>query len=145
MTREITRTHFGIYGVIEKENSLLLIVKKRGPYTGLYDLPGGSPEKGEEELQTLAREMAEETGCALLQFQNRREEVVFFEGFKEDDGRNGCLCHRGVLFDCVVAGIPDNTIADLDSDGASWVNKSDLTAQNATPFVLLSVQKRVKS
>lgn len=33
-----------------------MIIKKRGPYTGLLDLPGGTPEFGESPLQTLTRD-----------------------------------------------------------------------------------------
>lgn len=137
MSREITRTHRGIYGYIECNDKIMLIVKKRGPYTGMYDLPGGSPEVGETEEETLRREIKEETGCDLIHFNNRHEEIITFEDFIEDDGRLGCLRHTGVLFDCKTSGIPDDTISDLDSNGALWVKKSDLNKKNATPFVLL--------
>lgn len=85
----VTRIHRGIYGIIRREGKILLIRKKRGPYTGLFDLPGGSPEKGESEERTLARELEEETGCRLQSIGERREENVFFRGFIEDDGRPG--------------------------------------------------------
>lgn len=137
MVREITRTHKGIYGYIENNNQVMLIIKKRGPYTGMYDLPGGSPEAGETEVETLKREIKEETGCDLADFNNRREKIVIFENFIEDDGRPGCLQHTGILFDCRISGIPDRTISDLDSNGALWINKSELNTSNATPFVLI--------
>ncbi len=138
--REITRTHKGIYGYIEKNNKVLLIRKKRGPYTGMYDLPGGSPEEGETELETLRREIMEETGCKLVDCTSRKEEIVRFEDFTEDDGRPGCLIHTGILFDCQVQGEPNINISDLDSNGALWILKQDLTSCNATPFVIISVK-----
>ncbi len=137
MSQLVTRTHRGIYGYIERDGAVLLIVKKRGPYTGMYDLPGGSPETGETEAETLAREIGEETGCNLINYTNRREQQVVFDAFVEEDGRSGCLVHTGVLFDAAVDGVPDDTISDLDSNGALWIQKSDLNEQNATPFVLL--------
>ena len=137
MSKEVTRTHKGIYGYIEKDNKVLLIIKKRGPYAGMYDLPGGSPEGGETEIETLKREIKEETGCTLLSFDNRRREMVVFDEFKEDDGREGCLVHTGILFNCKVGGEPDETISDLDSNGALWIKKSGLNRNNATPFVLI--------
>lgn len=95
---DVTRTHKGIYGYIERNNEVLLIIKKRGPYTGMYDLPGGSPETNESEEETLKREIREETGCVLVEYKNRCEQVVTFDNFIEDDGRKGCLVHTGVLF-----------------------------------------------
>ena len=38
------------------------IRKTRGPYRGRFDLPGGTPEEGESLVETLRREMLEETG-----------------------------------------------------------------------------------
>lgn len=140
MSKEVTRTHKGIYGYISQGDKVMLIVKKRGPYTGMYDLPGGSPETGETEAETLKREIKEETGCDLQSYDNRRQKMVVFDDFTEDDGRAGCLVHTGVLFDCKVAGTPDKTISDLDSNGAVWINKSTLNHKNATPFVLLCTQ-----
>ncbi len=137
MSREVTRTHRGIYGYIENGDSIMLIIKKRGPYTGLYDLPGGSPEPGENEAETLAREIKEETGCDLTNYQDRQERVVTFEEFVEDDGRPGCLVHTGILFKCQTNGNPDKAISDLDSNGALWIKKSELNKKNATPFVLI--------
>lgn len=57
--------HFGVYGLWRHEGHLVLVHKTRGPYTGLLDLPGGSPEADETREQTLARELREETGVDL--------------------------------------------------------------------------------
>ncbi len=134
--KEVTRTHRGIYGYIEQDDKIMLIIKKRGPYTGMYDLPGGSPEDGENEEQTLKREIKEETGCDLIKYANRKEQIVTFENFTEDDGRDGCLVHTGILFQCQINGAPDISISDLDSDGALWISKNELNSKNATPLVL---------
>jgi 8-oxo-dGTP diphosphatase len=50
-------------GVAVTEAGRLLVVRKKG--TSSYILPGGKPEKGEDDLQTLAREIEEELGCGL--------------------------------------------------------------------------------
>lgn len=137
MLKLVTRTHRGIYGYIERDGAIMLIIKKRGPYTGMYDLSGGSPEAGETEFQTLKREIKEETGCNLISCNNRTEKIIVYDNFTEDNGEAGCLIHTGVLYNCVVDGIPDKTISDLDSNGALWLKKTDLNENNATPFVLL--------
>ncbi|MGC4943390.1 NUDIX domain-containing protein [Kribbella sp. DT2] len=55
--------HFGVYALWRQDARLVLVRKTRGPYDGLLDLPGGSPEPGESELATLRRELREE--CVL--------------------------------------------------------------------------------
>ena len=39
--------HFGVYGIVIKDASILLIRKHGGPYDGMLDLPGGTIEFGE--------------------------------------------------------------------------------------------------
>lgn len=53
-------TYIGTYGVAIQENKILLVTKKKGPYTGLYDLPGGGLEFGEAIIDALKREFFEE-------------------------------------------------------------------------------------
>lgn len=57
--------HFGVYAQIRDGDRILLVHKTRGPYTGLLDLPGGTPEPGESWPQTLERELHEELGLVL--------------------------------------------------------------------------------
>ena len=58
---EIRRT--AIRGIIFHEGKLLLIQSSLGE----TKFPGGGQEPGESDLETLAREVAEETGCCVLQ------------------------------------------------------------------------------
>ena len=139
----VARSHRGIYGIIRRGDKILLIKKARGPYTGLYDLPGGSPEAGETSLETLAREIKEETGCDLVSGKNEREVTILFSAFTVASGEKGCMQHTGVLFDADVAGEPATTGDGLDSNGAVWVDVYQLSGENATPFALMGAGKEV--
>ena len=141
----ITKTHKGVYGIIRRENKILLIKKARGPYTGLYDLPGGSPEIGETETETLIREIKEETNCNCVSCEKRWEKTIYFSKFTKECGETGCLAHTGVLFDVEIDGVPSSMGDGLDSNGAEWIDESTLSMKNATPFVLIGVGKDVIS
>ena len=68
--------HFGVYGLWKQGDQLVLVRKSRGPYAGLLDLPGGSPEINETEDQTLSRELEEECGVRLAMI-HRQERFSF--------------------------------------------------------------------
>jgi len=139
----VTRSHKGVYGIIRKGNEILVIRKARGPYTGLYDLPGGTPEDGETPEQTITREIKEETNCDLISCTNKREKTIFFSQFTKASGKTGCLQHTGILFDVTVRGEPTTQGDGLDSNGAEWIDADALSSQNATPFVLIGCGKAV--
>ena len=133
---KITRTHKGVYAYIKQDDTILVIKKKRGPYTGLFDLPGGSSEEGESLAYTLAREIEEETLCTLKSYSDDRYIEVYFNNYLEDNGEQGNLYHVGVLFKAEINGVPAENIDDVDSAGAIWVNINDLNKSNSSSIVL---------
>jgi len=58
-------THFGVYAIIVDGDKVLVVRKSRGPYTGLYDLPGGCPETGESDNDAFHRELMEEVSAKV--------------------------------------------------------------------------------
>jgi 8-oxo-dGTP diphosphatase len=50
-------------GVIVSDGHKLLVVRKKDGRS--FILPGGKPEAGENDLQTISREIAEELGCRV--------------------------------------------------------------------------------
>ena len=72
-------THIGVYGLVIKDDKILLIKKVTGPYDGLLDLPGGSFEFGETPKETLARELQEEVGIKPINYGTVKENIEIDE------------------------------------------------------------------
>ena len=75
----------GAYGLIIKDDKILLIQKFGGPYDGKLDLPGGTIEFCERPEDALKRELMEEVGIEVVVCQLFDADSVAFEWqFKED-------------------------------------------------------------
>ena len=61
--------HLGVYGLILDNDNIVLIDKVGGPYNGKLDLPGGTIEFGETPEKTLVRELEEEVGIKVLDYE----------------------------------------------------------------------------
>lgn len=59
----------GAYALILKDDKILLIKKKTGPYDGKLDLPGGTIEFGERPEEALKRELKEEVGIDVIAYE----------------------------------------------------------------------------
>lgn len=124
--------HYGIYGMWRHQGRLVLVRKSRGPYAGLLDLPGGSPEPGESIEQTLARELWEETGARLSGSSAPR--AFDLHVTTDSSGRAIDLRHRGRILEVQVDGKPRLDIIDQDVHGA--VLADGLTSDEVSPLVL---------
>lgn len=58
-----------VTAIIEKENKVLLIKRSRNPFCGDWDLVGGFVEAGETLDQALKREVKEEVGLKIIDYQ----------------------------------------------------------------------------
>ena len=123
--------HIGIYAIIlsEDKNEILLIKKSRGPYIGMLDLPGGSPEFEEELEDTLIRELKEETG---LQVKNFAQIKTLVKIIRND---NKWFRHIGVIYFVETSGVVNTDSDGQDSNGCLWLNISEISDANCTPFV----------
>ena len=132
-------THLGVYGIVKQDNKILLIKKARGPYTNLFDLPGGGIEFGETPEQALIREMAEETGLSVTNYRLSFCDSVCFKHDVTSDGSVEELHHIGIFYDIVVEdGVAIKSESDgLDSNGAFWFDMIDGDFESLTPFAKL--------
>lgn len=127
--------HYGIYGLWRHQGQLVLVRKSRGPYTGLLDLPGGTPEQGESIEQTLARELLEETGAHLTGSSASRSFDLHVT--TDSSGRTIDFRHRGQIFEVQVGGDLVLDIVDQDVRGA--VLAEGLTADQLSPLALAAL------
>lgn len=129
--------HLGIYGLWRHEGRLVLVRKTRGPYTGLLDLPGGSPEPGESIEETLARELHEETGTRLISSSTPR--VFDIRVSMDSEGRSIDLRHHGVFAEVQVEG---ELRHDIDEEDVSGIVLADgLTLDQLSPPVIEALRQ----
>lgn len=134
---KVVKFHLGIYAVIESDERILLVKKSRGPYRGMWDLPGGRPTHGETILQTLQREVKEETGIQLLDavaYTNQAFVVEYRDGEEVISLHHTCLIYKATKYDSAHF---QESINEEDVAGCSWIEKSQL-AQLPLSRVVLS-------
>ncbi|MGA4721378.1 NUDIX domain-containing protein [Fictibacillus nanhaiensis] len=133
--------HRGIYCIcFNKSGELLVIEKNGGPYKNRFDLPGGTPNDGESEYETVIREVLEETGYMVLKGMKLGERCYELPWNYKEWTRSQ---HSAVFFDCRIdihsqAAIAD--IPDQDSSGARWIPIKDLKKDWCSPLVWEAAQ-----
>jgi ADP-ribose pyrophosphatase YjhB (NUDIX family) len=126
--------HDGVYGLWREDDLLVTVRKTRGPYTGLLDLPGGTPEEGETYGETLRRELAEECGVEVLAVRRWHTFVLRVE--EDGAGRPIDFVHRGVIAEVEVSGEPAVGLAGEDVSAVELVPKESLTPATASALLL---------
>ena len=124
-----TKSHFGVYALIEFEGTLLLVKKSQGPYCGLWDLPGGRPEYGESLFEALQRELFEETGLRLKQATIIKSVFFSLDYQKEELTIN--FHHEALIFKATDFDLSryDSKICMHDVEGCAMVPISSLKSQ----------------
>jgi len=109
--------------IIEEKGKVLLIKEgKRSSWRpGTWALPGGKMDEGENLLESLARELKEETGLKVrIKGLYRVEEIVAEVNYERR------LVHHFVFIGDRLSGSlrePDDSVAEI-----KWISKKDLTA-----------------
>lgn len=140
----IKKKHLGVYGLLIKDNKILLIKKVGGPYDGKYDLPGGTIEFDEKPIETLKRELSEEVGI----------EVNGFELFDADSvivswkyNSNSLITHHIGIFYKILS--YDNDIKNAieideendDSLGADFYEIDELNKSELSQIAVMELEK----
>lgn len=136
--------HIGVYGLIIKEDKIILIKKKTGPYDGKLDLPGGSIEFGETPSETLKRELQEEVGINILDYNLFDASSVLVDW----DYNNEIIKteHIGIFYKVsnyngdIKKEIEIDNVND-DSLGADFYDIKDLTKDMLSAIVILELEK----
>ena len=135
----------GTYGLILKNNSILLIKKANGPYANKLDLPGGTIEFCEKPIEALKRELMEEVGIEIINYQLFDADSVSFEWqFKEDVLVK--VHHTGIFFKVdnfkneIKKEIKVDDVND-DSLGADFYEIDKLSKEDLSAIALLELEK----
>ena len=136
--------HLGVYGLVIKEEEVLLIKKAVGPYKGKLDLPGGTVNFGERPNETLIREFDEETGLAITDYSLFDVDSVKFL-YKEND-KSIMVHHVGIFYKILgyENDIKENISVDLvndDSWGAGFYKISSLRKKDLSKIAILELEK----
>ncbi len=135
----------GTYGLVIKEGKILLIKKKGGPYDGKLDLPGGTIEFCERPVETLKRELIEEVGIEVKEYELFDADSVSFDWqFKEDVIVK--VHHTGIFFkvndysnevkETVVINEQNN-----DSLGAKFYDFENLSRDQLSAIAIMELEK----
>lgn len=130
----VKSTHVGAYGFIIRDRKVALIKKARGGYKGLLDIPGGGIEHLESPVDALKRELLEEAGVHVTNYQLLTATSRTFTWQMEDDLIED-LHHIGILYQVEVLEDSLKEEADgIDSNGCSYYEISKLHKKDITPF-----------
>lgn len=123
-----TKEYTGVYGIhLNAHNQVLLILKARGPYKGMYDLPGGGIEAGETKEKALKREYEEEIGSSPVSSKFLHEDSIVFPYISQAKGKVN-FRHKGYFYlvslahETKIKTSPDG----FDSMGAIYINAKDI-------------------
>lgn len=130
------RIRVSAYALVQEEGRLLLArLSQSSPVfaPGLWHLPGGGIDPGEQPVEALARELREETGRELA-----RARLVDARTYAV--GRGGVDWHLTGLFYAVELkgadpedGVPEVVEADGSTDAVRWIPLSELRDPMLSP------------
>ena len=136
--------HVGSYGLILDNDNIVLIKKVGGPYNGKLDLPGGTIEWGEKPEEALVRELEEEVGIKVIDYELFDGNSITFEWTHK--GELECGHHIGFFYIVkkydgkIKSKISIDDIND-DSMGAKFYSIKDLKKEELSSIAIIEIEK----
>jgi ADP-ribose pyrophosphatase YjhB (NUDIX family) len=127
---------FGVYGICENNEKLLVINKNSGPYINRFDMPGGSLEEAESLTNAMRREYFEETGF-VIEVEENLGVIDFMLPWEWKVYTH--VHHIAVFYLVKITGgelSEPKQFDGQDSLGALWVSEEEISMENASPLVL---------
>ncbi|MBE6157098.1 MAG: NUDIX domain-containing protein [Firmicutes bacterium] len=135
---------FGAYGLILEDNQILLIKKVSGPYDGKLDLPGGTIEFGETPEVALKRELLEEVGIEIKDYDLYDANSVTFDW--EYNNMLIKVHHMGIFY--LINNYANEIKKDIEIDeqnddslGAEFYDIDKLNKNELSKIVILMLEK----
>ena len=135
---------YGVYGIIIKDDKILLIKKNGGPYDGKLDLPGGTIEFHEKPENTLKRELLEEVGIVVKKFKLLDADSVDFEWEFNNlliDGHHVGIFYEVLEFENNIQSSLNIDEVNDDSLGAEFYSIKKLNKTDLSLIALLELEK----
>ena len=144
MVKEKKYKQLGAYGLLISDDKILLIKKHGGPYDGKLDLPGGTIEFGETPVDTLKRELQEEVGILVKEYELFDANSVFFNWQYEDSVIN--VHHIGIFYsilkyDGKIKSKVEITDQNDDSLGANFYQIDSIKKKDLSKIAIIELEK----
>jgi 8-oxo-dGTP diphosphatase len=118
------RRRIGVYGICHDGSGRTLLVRASGTSSreGRWQVPGGGVDHGEDPLDALVREFAEETGLLVrpVRLVDVRFELV------AEPWRDALVHHDRIVFEVEITGGTLRAETDGSSDAVDWFATDDL-------------------
>lgn len=136
--------HIGAYGILIENDEILLIKKKGGPYDGKLDLPGGTIEFCEKPSDALKRELLEEVGITINDYELFDADSIYLDWKHKDELER--LHHIGIFFK--IFSYSDEIKKEIsiddkndDSMGAEFYEIKNLKEEQLSEITILELKK----
>ena len=136
--------HIGAYGLILNNDKIVLIDKVGGPYDGKLDLPGGTIEHNETPEEALIRELEEEVGIKVIDYElfdgNSVNVIYNHKGELENIHHMGFFYKIKKYENDIKSNIAIDSIND-DSKGAKFYDIKSLKREELSDIAYLEIEK----